>query len=159
MVGAVVTACVVGDPGWHYEAPIGTPIQENGLRYDVKDPSGLLVRVYAGAFTGSLDADVDVIGSSVPLASNSHLTLNVIDGTGRPLPPHRLRPASSRCRLGGRQGSGFAPDVMVCSATASFAIHPVAGCSRNPDLDRVMIAIGGVGAGPLHEVRVAMRAD
>src|SRR3954469_1595208 len=93
----VATACGFGDPGWLYTPPGATPVQDNGRRYDVTGPAGLQLRVYADAFTGSLDAEVDAVGSRQPLADNTHLTLTVEDSSGRPLSPYRPIPPVSTC--------------------------------------------------------------
>jgi hypothetical protein len=158
LAAAAVTGCVLGDPGWIYEATGGVPVQESGLRYDVKGSSGLLVRVHASAFTGSLTAEVDVVGSNVSLPSDAHLALSLIDRSGRPLPHYRGLPPSSGCRSGGRAGSGFAPTSLVCFAREAFEIRPISGCSRNPELDQVTLVIAGMGDGFPSEVRVPMRA-
>jgi hypothetical protein len=158
LAAAAVTGCVLGDPGWIYEATDGVPVQESGLRYDVKGPSGLLVRVHASAFTGSLTAEVDVVGSEVSLPSDAHLTLRILDRARRPLPHYRGLPPSSGCRPGGRAGSGFAPTSLVCFAREAFEIRPISGCSRNPELDQVTLVIAGMGDGFPSEVRVPMRA-
>jgi hypothetical protein len=158
LAAAAVTGCILGDPGWIYEATGGVPVHENGLRYDLKGPSGLLIRVHASAFTGSLDAEVDVVGSDMPLPGDTHLALSIMDHAGRPLPHYRGRPATSGCHPGGRVGSGFAPTSLVCSASEAFAIRPISGCSRNPDLDQVTIVIAGIGTSFPGEVRVPMLA-
>ncbi len=156
MAAAAVSGCIIGDPGWIYEAPGGAPVQDSGLRYDVKGPMGLLVRVHASAFTGSLAVEVDVAGSDVPLPSDTRLELSIIDKAGRVLPHYLGSPARSDCRPGGRAGSGFVPTTLVCFAREAFAIRPIAGCSRNPDLDHVSLVVAGSGVPA--QVRIPMLA-
>jgi hypothetical protein len=152
------TACTFGDPGWHYEAVDATPIQESGLRYDTAGPAGLHLRVYASAFTGSLDTEVDAVGSVHPLPDTTRLLLTVLDNSGRPLPPHRRMPAVSVCRTGGRAEGRFPTDAVVCSASATFTIRPTSGCSRNPDLDRVTLVVEGLGPGYPPNVKIPLAA-
>jgi hypothetical protein len=155
----ILTACVVGDPGWVYTVRGATPVEDGGRRFDIAGPEGLKLRIYADAFTGSLDTEVEVIGSTRPLPDTTRLAVTIIDKFGRSLPPHRSRPSSSECQAGGRTDSGFPADTIVCSASTTAAIHPITGCSRNPDLDEITIKITGLGEGFPPEVRVQAVAE
>jgi len=154
----IATACGFGDPGWLYVVPGATSVQDSGRRFDTTDPDGLKLRVYADAFTGYLGAEVDVLSTKRPLSDSAHLVLSVTDRAGRPLPPERAVPPISHCRTGGRAGSGFPADAVVCSARATFTIDPMVGCSRNADLEDVKIVVTGLGEGFPPEVRVPIVA-
>lgn len=154
----LATACVLGDPGWVYTVPKGTPVQDSGRRFDVAGPHGLKLRVYADAFTGSLGAEVDVLSPELPLPDSTHLVLSVTDRAGQTLRPQLGAPSISGCRIGGRAGSGFPGDALVCSARASFAIVPRVGCSRNADLETVKIVVIGLGDGFPPEITIPLVA-
>jgi hypothetical protein len=129
-------------------------VEDGGRRFDIAGPEGLKLRIYADAFTGSLDAEIDVLGTTRPLGETTGLAVAIMDKSGRRLPPHRSRPSSSRCQAGGRTTSSFPADAMVCTASATAAIHPIRGCSRNPDLDEITIKVTGLGEGFPPEVIV-----
>ena len=155
---ALATACVLGDPGWMYTVPRATPVHDNGSRFDVLRPDGLKLRVYADAFAGSLSAEVDVLSPTRLFPESTRVVLSVIDRAGKTLRPERGVPALSGCHTGGRPGSGFPGDALVCSARASFTIIPMVGCSRNADLEDVKIVVTGLGEGFPPEVIVPLVA-
>ena len=148
------------DPGWHYRADSGTPIQEDGLRFKVVTPSGLNVRVYASAFTGSLRARVDMSGAGITASSETVMSIAVYDAKGNKLPRVDFGPQRKRCRIGGRVDAGFPPDLLVCTFGDDFKIKPLGrfGCTRNSSLDKITIVVEGLDPERPAPVRIPMTA-
>jgi hypothetical protein len=144
------------DPGWHYRATAGTPVQADGLRYDIPRAGSPKVRVYASAFTGSLDVE---------------LTLQNVDAGPLKLrsPDLRtsdIRGASLREQFPIRRSCPVVDDVMeipaghACTLAKTFGIQPlVSGLllpRENPDLARISVKLTLDEPKPFPDVQVPM---
>jgi hypothetical protein len=133
-----VMAC---DPGWHYEAPGGTAVHDQGLRYDVPGPSGLAVRVSAEVFAGSLHVEVTL--RNVGLASVKLVSprLEAADARGASLPPS----VSPKTTCPVNRGTMEIPPSVACTLAAGFQINPLVRgiifMRDNPDLARVTVSV------------------
>jgi hypothetical protein len=144
------------DPGWHYQATAGTPVQADGLRYDIPGTGNPKVRVYASAFTGSLDVELtlqNVDSGPLKLRSPNLWTSDV-------------RGASLREQFPIRRSCPVVEDVMeipaghACTLAKTFRIQPlVSGLllpHENPDLARISVKLTLDEPKPFPDVQVPM---
>jgi len=128
------------DPGWVYEAPSGTPVQANGLRYDMPSANPK-ARIHASAFTSSLNVEVTLTNVDLEPLDLVLPTLRVTDGRGVSLREHfpirRTCPLSDRVMTVASGGS--------CTLTGDFAIQPLVPglilSRNNPDLARISVKV------------------
>lgn len=161
MLFVLVSSCVgVSDPGWSYRAETGSRIQEDGTRYDVTDPLGQKLRVYASAFTIHLDVEVDFAGFTSTDQDGSMLAVDVIDAFGESLPRDDPNQQSVACQTGGRPDAGFAADSVVCTVRGRFKIKPFgrAGCGRNSALDTITVVVSSTASERLTKATARMVA-
>ncbi len=94
----LVLALVLGacDPGWHYQATSGTAIQVDGLRYDIPS-SNPKVRIYASAFTSSLDVELTLTNIESQPLRVALPELSAFDARGTSLREHF--PIRRNCQL------------------------------------------------------------
>jgi hypothetical protein len=142
-VGLVVAALALPacDPGWHYEAPGGTSVQDEGLRYDVPGPPGVQVRTYASAFAGSLHAEVTLTSTGGrPLVLQSP-RLAAVDARGVSL--RELLPVKVTCPL--HADALEIPPGAACTLRGRFQIRPLVRgiifMRKNPDLARITLKV------------------
>jgi hypothetical protein len=147
---------VVGcDPGWHYHATSGTAIQIDGLRFDVPSANPK-VRVYASAFTSSLDVELTITNIETQPLTLALPELHASDGRGTPL----------REKFPTRRSCPLADDIMVipgggaCTLASVFAIQPlVPGFllpRDNPDLASISLNLTTAKPATFHDIKVAM---
>jgi hypothetical protein len=152
VVAFLAVAC---DPGWHYQATSGTAIQAEGLRYDIPSANPK-VRIYASAFTSSLDVELTLTNlESYPLEL-ALPELQASDARGTLLGEHF--PIRRSCPLTG--------DVMVipgggaCTLASVFAIQPlVPGLllpRENPDLGRISVKLTTAEPAPFPDIKVPL---
>lgn len=148
----LVVAC---DPGWHYKAASGTAIQADGLCYDIPSANPK-VRIYASAFTSSLDIE---------------LTLQNVGSKALPLVLPELQASDARgaalqSKLPIRRSCALTGDVMVlppggaCTLASVFAVKPVVPGSliprENPDLERISVKLITTEPAPFPDIKVEL---
>jgi hypothetical protein len=149
-------SCIPGDPGWHYRAPGGTPVQADGLRYEISGPRDLGVRVYASAFAGSLHAEVTLTNSGTKALDLASPHLVVTDARGVSL--REQYPGKLSCSTQTRTNSGAIPPGVACTLSSRVQIQPLVGVlfleRPNPDLRTISVAVasGGPASAPRIEV-------
>ena len=129
------------DPSWDYQAPEGTAVREQGLRYDVPGPPGLAVRVRASVSADSLAVEVSLrnVGlTSVKLVSPR---LEAADARGVSLPTSVSRQPTCRVDFGTME----IPPTVTCTLPAVFQINPevrwLIFMRDNPDLARLTVTV------------------
>lgn len=146
---------VACDPGWHYQATSGTPIQADGLRYDIPTANPK-VRIYDSAFTSSLDVELTLKNVESQPLELTLPELQASDVRGTPLRKHF--PIRRSCPL--------TDDVMVipgggaCTLASVFAIQPlVPGLlmpRENPDLARISVQLTTAEPALFPDIKVPM---
>ena len=126
------------DPGWHYRAESGRPINEHGLRFNVATPSGLKLRVYASAFTGRLGVKVDLFGLGITQATESAFSFRST------IPKTTISPALI---LDLNENDAFLADGQMQGSLQIYSFAALATTQdqtrrrnwlhRNPSLDRI----------------------
>jgi hypothetical protein len=162
LVACLATACLGGDPGWNYVSEDGRPVQDDGLRYDVAEVSGLGLRVHASLLAGSLDAELDVTNVSAGPLQVDLGSLVVTDKAGKKL-SKRMDLPTRRC--GGRQSEELCvlSQGQSCRLGGTFQALPLAAGvgglfgRRNHDLETIEVSLSpGVRRGPT-EVAVSTK--
>ena len=151
-LAASSTAC---DPGWHYAADHGTAVDANGLRYDVSTPSGLLVRLHASAFTGTLDVETTLTNTTADPITLRSPRLEVTDTRSVTLPTRSPRQTCPFVR-----GAWEIRPKASCTVTAEFAITPLVRgflfTKNNPDLEHIRVKIATEAPRAFPDVEIAM---
>jgi hypothetical protein len=138
----VMASMLMGcEPGWHYEAPGGTAVPGNALRFEVKAATDLTVRVSADASADLLHAEVTLTPTGATPSVLKAPSLTVVDARGVSLPEQR--PLQSSCPL--IDGRLVIPPGVACTLAGSFQIRPlvrhIVFARKNPDLSSVTLKV------------------
>ena len=142
-----------GDAGWNYASEEGTPISEDGLRYQLPDAAaGVSTTVYGDAFGGRLRVEFKLTNMRTKSLGLGVREVSVHDAAGAVL--MRVSQSMRRCEGAAMDGECTLPKGKSLYATETFKIRPYAeglmGCfgARNSALEEVTVRMSvDVGSG------------
>ncbi|MCC6695691.1 MAG: hypothetical protein IT365_08685 [Candidatus Hydrogenedentes bacterium] len=87
-LAVTMAAALLGcDRGWVYRVPDGSPIEADGLRYDLPEQGGLQVRAHGSLIITTLYVDLDIVNIGSGSIELDPTTVHIKDRKGQLLPP------------------------------------------------------------------------